>query len=102
MQSMITMKSLLSRTGSGILASITIRNLDEDVKARLRIAAARHGCSMEEEARRILRTALVIAEAEKGLGTRIHEIWAEVGGWEMPEFERSLPRPSPFEDEQGD
>ena len=99
---MITMKSLFSRTGSGILASITIRNLDDDIKARLRMAAARHGCSMEEEARRILRTALVVAEAKKGMGTRIHEIWAEVGGWEMPEFERSLPRPSPFEDEQDD
>ena len=99
---MITMKSLLSRTGTSALASITIRNLDDDVKARLRVTAARHGCSMEEEARRILHTALVVAEAEKGLGKRIHEIWAEVGGWEMPQFERSLPRPSPFEDEQGD
>jgi hypothetical protein len=57
---------------------------------------------MEEEARRILRTSLSVAESEKGLGTRIHKIWAAVGGWEMPEPKRSFPRPSPFEDEQAD
>ena len=39
------------------MASITIRNLDESVKARLRIRAAQHGRSMEEEARHILRDA---------------------------------------------
>jgi plasmid stability protein len=37
------------------MASITIRRLDESVKARLRVRAARHGRSMEEEAREILR-----------------------------------------------
>ena len=37
------------------MASITIRNLDDDVKRRLRIRAAEHGRSMEEEAREILR-----------------------------------------------
>ena len=84
------------------MASITIRNLDDDIKTRLRLAAARHGCSMEEEARRILRTVLLVEEAEKGLGTRIHEIWAKAGGWEMAEVERTPPRQSPFADEQED
>jgi len=37
------------------MASLTIRQLDEKTKARLCIRAARHRCSMEEEARRILR-----------------------------------------------
>jgi plasmid stability protein len=37
------------------VATITIRNLDEAVKIRLRIRAASHGRSMEEEARAILR-----------------------------------------------
>ena len=37
------------------MASITIRNLDDGVKTRLRIRAAEHGRSMEEEARVILR-----------------------------------------------
>lgn len=40
------------------MASITIRNLDERVKRRLRVRAASSGCSMEEEARRILRAVL--------------------------------------------
>jgi plasmid stability protein len=40
------------------MASITIRNLEDDLKARLRIRAAEHGCSMEEEVRRILRDVL--------------------------------------------
>jgi plasmid stability protein len=96
------MKSLFSNPGFRSMASITIRNLDDEVKERLRLAAARHGVSMEEEARRILRSALAVAESEKGLGARIHEIWAAVGGWDMPEPERSFPRPSPFEDEQAD
>ena len=37
------------------MASITIRNLDDDIKHRLRVRAAMHGRSMEEEAREILR-----------------------------------------------
>lgn len=40
------------------MASMTIRNLDDDLKARLRVQAARHGRSMEEEARCVLREAL--------------------------------------------
>jgi plasmid stability protein len=37
---------------------MTIRDIDEQLKARLRMQAARHGRSMEEEARDILRSAL--------------------------------------------
>jgi plasmid stability protein len=37
------------------MASITIRNLDDDIKQRLRVRAAVNGRSMEEEAREILR-----------------------------------------------
>jgi plasmid stability protein len=37
---------------------MTIRNLDEKLKARLRVQAAKHGRSMEDEARDILRAAL--------------------------------------------
>lgn len=40
------------------MATMTIRNLDDDLKARLRLRAARHGRSMEEEARCLLREAL--------------------------------------------
>ena len=40
------------------MVSITIRNLDDEVKTRLRVRAAEHHRSMEEEARMILRKAL--------------------------------------------
>ena len=40
------------------MATMTIRNLDDDLKALLRLRAARHGQSMEEEARSILRSTL--------------------------------------------
>ena len=40
------------------MASITIRNLDDDLKQRLRVRAAEHGHSMEQEARDILQAAL--------------------------------------------
>lgn len=40
------------------MASITVRNLEEDLKQRLRIRAARNGNSMEQEARDILKAAL--------------------------------------------
>jgi plasmid stability protein len=40
------------------MASITIRNLDDALKTRLRVRAAERGRSMEEEARRILRDVL--------------------------------------------
>jgi len=40
------------------MASITIRNMEDGVKARLRVRAAQHGRSMEEEARQILRQAV--------------------------------------------
>jgi len=40
------------------VASITIRNLDDDLKKRLRLRAAEHGRSMEEEAREILQSRL--------------------------------------------
>ena len=40
------------------MASITIRNLDDDVKSRLRVRAASKGRSMEQEVRLILRDAV--------------------------------------------
>ena len=40
------------------MASITIRNLDDDVRTRLSICAAEHSRSMEEEVRIILRKAV--------------------------------------------
>ena len=66
------------------MASITIRNLDDDVKTRLRVRAASHGRSMEEEARLILGEAVERETAPvKGLGTIIHEMFKPYGGVEL-------------------
>ena len=66
------------------MASITIRNLDDDVKTRLRTRAAGNGRSMEEEARLILRAAVGWeAVPEKGLGTAIHELFKPFGGVDL-------------------
>lgn len=77
------------------MASITIRNLDDSVKTRLRIAAARHGCSMEEEARRILRQSLMAESRPSQLGTRINQQFVQIGGVDLPIPGRSEPRSPP-------
>ena len=78
------------------MASITIRNLEDDVKTRLRRRAAGHGRSMEEEARLILADA-VSREAvpESGLGTAIHELFKPFGGVELELLPREPMREPP-------
>ena len=44
------------------MASITVRNLDESVKNGLRMRAARHGWSMEQEIRQILQQTVTTPE----------------------------------------
>ena len=66
------------------MASITIRKLDDDVKSRLRMRAAGHRRSMEEEARLILAEAVERETVPaKGLGTIIHELFKPYGGVEL-------------------
>ena len=64
------------------MASITIRNLDETLKQRLRVRAAEHNHSMEEEVREILQQTLVSAPRESGLDLfeRIRARFAPLGG----------------------
>ncbi len=70
------------------MAMITIRNLDDTIKTRLRIAAASHNRSMEEEARVILRDALKNTAEEGGIGTLIHKRFMAAGGVELPPVKR--------------
>jgi plasmid stability protein len=63
------------------MANLTIHNLDDTVKTSLRLRAAQHQCSMEEEARQILKHALL--NTDKGLGSRIHSRFATLGGAEL-------------------
>ena len=63
------------------MPSITVRNLDENLKQRLKEQAAKHGCSMEEEVRRILADALPHRKAPpEAMGTAIHELFKPLGG----------------------
>ena len=66
------------------MASITIRNLDDEVKTRLQVRAANNGRSMEEEVRLILREAVgPESMPAKGLGTAIHGLFKPFGGFEL-------------------
>ncbi len=66
------------------MASITVRNLDDDVKARLRLRAAAHGRSMEAEVRIILREAVSEEAARpRNLMEFARECFAPVGGAEL-------------------
>ncbi len=58
------------------MASMTIRNLSDDIKQRLSIQAAEHGHSMEEEARIILRAALIEHTPPANLARYIRSIRA--------------------------
>lgn len=65
------------------MATLTIRNLDETTKRRLRVRAAEHGHSMEEEARRVLREAVGDAAPGRDLAKSIRARVEAVGGVEM-------------------
>ena len=81
------------------MASITIRNLDERIKAVLRLQAAQHGWSMEQEAREILRRSLLPAENGSGFAQQIHQRFAalQTGSEQdaLPIPARRATRPAP-------
>ena len=70
------------------MASITVRNLDEGLKRRLRIRAAENGKSMEQEVRDILRAAL-----DEEVTLSMEYRFAEIGGVEL-----ELPPREPIRD----
>jgi len=78
------------------MATLTIRQLDEKTKARLRVRAAHHGRSMEEEAREILRSALtVFSPTPVNLAETIQRRFARFGGVELPVVKRDSVRDIP-------
>ena len=70
------------------MASITIRNLDPALKQRLRIRAAEHGRSMEEEAREILRDVVGKATPPRDLAAAIRKRVVPLGGVDLDIPER--------------
>lgn len=78
------------------MASITIRNLDDETKQRLRVRAAHRRHSMEEEARLILRGALAQdAEPVTNLAEAIRRRFQPLGGVELELPPRSPMREPP-------
>ena len=70
------------------MAAITIRNLDDSIKRRLRIRAASHNRSMEEEVRMILGEVLRAENEKRGIGTLIHKRFMAEGGVALPPTRR--------------
>lgn len=68
------------------MAQLIVRNLEDDVKARLAQRARRHGHSMEEEVRTILRDAVqeTSPASTQGLGSQLAALFE---GLDMPEIE---------------
>ncbi len=92
------MQSLIALHRQARMASITIRNLDESIKTRLRVRAAHHKRSMEEEVRKILRAALADETGhERSLADAIHKRFRAIGGVDLRlpprEAMRTPPKP---------
>ena len=80
------------------MASITLRNIDESTKARLRVRAAHHKRSMEDEVRNILRAALSEdPPARHNLAEAIRRRFQPLGGvkLELPSREPMRDPPKP-------
>jgi plasmid stability protein len=81
------------------MATLTIRQLDEKTKKRLRMRAANHGRSMEEEAREILKSAVAARPARAlNLVESIRRRLEPLGFVDLPEVPREpLREPPPFD-----
>lgn len=77
--------------------TLTIQNLDDELQIQLRINAAMHKRSMEDEALQILRQALVAAPASIGLGSRISRHFSELDPAELElPARQDMPRAASF------
>lgn len=65
------------------MAELSIRGLDEQVKARLRVRAARNGRSMEAKVRTILGQAVAEPIRSESLFTALLDRFAAIGGVEL-------------------
>lgn len=73
------------------MAQFVIRDFEEEISARLESEACRHGWSVEEEARQILRTALDCMHIPIRLGTRIAARFEGQGiDGALPELHRDI------------
>ena len=82
------------------MAQLIVRNVEPDLKRRLQQRAVRHGRTMEEEVRSILRNAVTKKRrGSNGLGTRIARRFVGTGiDFEIPEFRGGQARPASFQE----
>jgi plasmid stability protein len=83
------------------MAQLIVRDIENEVKAKLQRRAKRHGRSMEEEVREILRDATKAEHSRKGLGTRIAEHFRDIGlkeGEEIRKFHDLRIEPAKFDE----
>lgn len=73
------------------MAALSIRGLDDDVRERLRIRAARHGRSMEAEIRAILVDAVREPMPATNLFSALLDRFGELGGVELELPVRATP-----------
>ncbi len=73
------------------MAALSIRGLDDDVRERLRVRAARHGQSMEAEIRAILVDAVRETTPATDLFTALMDRFGEIGGVELELPVRATP-----------
>ncbi|MGE5289800.1 MAG: FitA-like ribbon-helix-helix domain-containing protein [Micromonosporaceae bacterium] len=71
------------------MSAVSIRNLDDRVKERLRIRATRHGRSMEAEMRAILTDAVSEPGEDTGLFQALFDRFAQLGGVDLDLPERA-------------
>ena len=84
---------------SVVLASITVRNLDESVKNSLRIRAARNGWSMEQEVRQILQqTVAPDLAGQVTFAKRVNQRFAGLKVTTLPVRQRQVARTPPMLD----
>jgi plasmid stability protein len=65
------------------VAALSIRDLDDEVRDRLRVRAAQHGRSMEAEVRAILADAVGVSAGPTGLAQAILARFGDLGGVEL-------------------
>lgn len=82
------------------MAQLIVRNIEDEIKASLRRKAARHGRSMEEEVRAILRNAVGDDAAPAlPIGTRLKRRFASVGlDEDIAELGRQPAHPAEFDE----
>ncbi|GMU23022.1 MAG: hypothetical protein AMXMBFR13_31060 [Phycisphaerae bacterium] len=82
------------------MAQLIVRNLEDDIRDKLRELARSHGRSMEEEVREILRGAVMgHSPAPPRLGTRLAERFAPLGlDQDIPELRGQAAEPASFDE----